>query len=185
MEATIKLELGRDATRAGIVAQLRAMLDEGQVSAIGQQVAPLRESGGHFHDLPEVLAYLGSAGLEPAVRDDAAVVYRILAEAEAKVHGCAVEETHFHEVGNASSVASVLEVCLAVNALGRPRVLATPVQVGRGQVRCAHGLLDIPAPATAAIISRGIPIAPEKLDGELCTPTSAAIILHFVDEFAD
>ena len=110
-------------------------------------------------------------------------VYRILAEAEASVHGCAVDETHFHEVGNGEAVRNVCAVCLAVEALAPERIAATPVQVGSGTVTCAHGELHIPAPATAAILAAGIPVCTERLDGERCTPTSAALIKHFVDEF--
>ena len=79
--------------------------------------------------------------------------------------------------------AFVCAVCLAVEALAPERIAATPVQVGSGTVTCAHGELHIPAPATAAILDSGIPVCAERLDGERCTPTSAALIKHFVDEF--
>jgi uncharacterized protein (DUF111 family) len=78
-----------------------------------------------------------------------------------------------------------LSVCLAVHKLAPTRIIATPVQTGQGKVQCAHGLLDIPAPATAAILAQGIPVEARKRDGEWCTPTSAAIIKHFVEEFVD
>jgi len=99
------------------------------------------------------------------------------------VHGVPVEQTHFHEVGNAEAVQNVLAICLAMNRLMPAKVTATPVQTGSGKVQCAHGLLDIPAPATAAILARGIPTCADKVEGEQCTPTSAAIIAHFVEEF--
>ena len=138
----------------------------------------------HHHDLPEVLASIDAlVGVSDDVREDMRAIYRILAEAEAHVHGCEVDHTHFHEVGNAESIRSVLAICLAVRHLGPQRITATSVQVGSGTVECAHGTLDVPAPATAAILARCIPVADERLDGELCTPTSAAVILHFVDEF--
>ena len=110
-------------------------------------------------------------------------VYRILAEAEAAAHGCTVEETHFHEVGNGEALRNVLAICLAVEALDPDEIAATRVQTGSGTVRCAHGELPIPAPATAAIIARGIPTCERKLEGERCTPTSAAVILHFVQRY--
>ena len=109
-------------------------------------------------------------------------VYAILAEAEASVHGCSVEETHFHEVGNASGIRNALAICTAFYVLAPTRITATPVQTGQGTVQCAHGLMDIPAPATAAILE-GIPRATPALEGELCTPTSAAIIKQYVQEF--
>lgn len=179
----IRLDLAADATRAGIRTQVYALLDENEKAAIEETVAPLRKSGGHYHDLGEVYEALHALAMGEKATADAEAVYLILAQAEARVHGCPVEQTHFHEVGNASSVADVVSICLAIEALGNPRILATSVQVGSGKVKCAHGLLDIPAPATAAILERGIPIAPEKLDGERCTPTSAALICHFADEF--
>ena len=101
----------------------------------------------------------------------------------ALVHGCTVEETHFHEVGNGEALRNVLAICLAVEALDPDEIAATRVQTGSGTVRCAHGELPIPAPATAAIIARGIPTCERKLEGERCTPTSAAVILHFVQRY--
>ena len=99
------------------------------------------------------------------------------------MHGCAIDETHFHEVGNGEAIFNTLLICSAFAYLHPDHVAATSVQTGSGQVECAHGLMDIPAPATAAILATGIPVCDEKLPGELCTPTSAAIIKHFVDEF--
>ena len=94
-----------------------------------------------------------------------------------------MEETHFHEVGNGEALRNVLAICLAVEALDPDEITATRVQTGSGTVRCAHGELPIPAPATAAIIARGIPTCERKLEGERCTPTSAAVILHFVQRY--
>ena len=110
-------------------------------------------------------------------------IYTILAEAEAVAHGCAVEQTHFHEVGDGSRIRNTLLVCLAVEDTGAKRIVATVAQTGQGEVECAHGTLSIPAPATSAIIARGIPVSERTLPGERMTPTSAAMILHFVDEF--
>ena len=180
----LKLDLSQDATRQGIRDQLFALLDDERRAAIAAAVGPLAREGGHFHDVGEVHAAIDAQDVPQAVKDDARAIYRILAEAEAQVHGCAVEHTHFHEVGDAEAVANVLSVCLAFDALGRPEVVASAVQTGEGKVRCAHGLLDIPAPATAAIIARGIPVCAQKRAGEWCTPTSAAIILHLVSRFA-
>ena len=180
---SIKLELNEDATRQGIRSQLLALLDDSTKEDIAQAVESLAQSGAHFHDVGEVDAAIEAQVVSAQTKADAHAIYRILAEAEAQVHGCPVEHTHFHEVGNAEAVANVLTVCLAVEALGRPRITATRVQAGSGKVCCAHGLLDIPAPATAAIIARGIPLAQPHREGEWCTPTSAAIILHYVDAF--
>jgi hypothetical protein len=108
-----------------------------------------------------------------------------LAQAESHVHKTPVEETHFHEVGNGLSILNALSIAAAFYVLEPSYVRATPVQTGCGTVEAAHGIMDIPAPATAAILETGIPTvsADRLLDGELCTPTSAALIKHFVQEF--
>ncbi|WP_415233023.1 nickel insertion protein [Senegalimassilia anaerobia] len=137
----------------------------------------------HHHDIGEVLATIDGLVVSPAVRDHMRAIYTILAEAEAAAHGCAVEQTHFHEVGDGSRIRNTLLVCLAVEATGVKRIVATVAQTGQGEVECAHGTLSIPAPATSAIIARGIPVSERTLPGERMTPTSAAMILHFVDEF--
>lgn len=180
---TLRLDLGQDATRQNIRTQLFGLLGEEDLARICEAVAPLATTGGHCHDLPEVLAEIDVLDIPAEAKDDARAVYRILNAAEAQVHGCAPDQTHFHEVGNHEAIANVVEVCMAVRALSPVRIEATPVQAGKGKVQCAHGLLDIPAPATAAIIARGIPVAEDKREGEWCTPTSAALILHLVDAF--
>lgn len=179
----ICLDFTQDATRQYLQKTLAGLLEASSVEQLEESLAQLRDSGIHFHDLGEILAQINAMDIPQAVKQHASDVYLVLAQAEAQVHGCAVEETHFHEVGNAEAVANVLAVCLYLNELGYPRIVATPVQTGSGKVQCAHGLLDIPAPATAAIIERGIPVCSQKRDGEWCTPTSAALIYHFVDEF--
>lgn len=180
---TLHLDLTQTATRQHIRDVLIAQLAEGQRAAIDALMAGIAWDADHFHDAVEVKAAIESTGFDRVVRRDAEAVYDILAQAEAQVHGVPVDRTHFHEVGNAEAVKNVLAICLAINALNPAKITATPVQTGSGKVRCAHGLLDIPAPATAAILARGIPVCAEALEGERCTPTSAAIIAHFVEEF--
>lgn len=179
----LRLDLSRDATRQTLQGTLESLLPEGDRERVEADVAQLRASGRHFHDLGEITECIAQSGFSEEVRWHALAIYQVLAEAEAAVHGCAVDETHFHEVGNAEAVANVLAICLSLEALGYPRVVASAVQAGKGKVQCAHGLLDIPAPATAAIIARGIPLQEDRREGEWCTPTSAAVIYHFVDEF--
>ena len=180
---TLHLDLTRDATRRSILADLRGRLDDDACVALDAAVEAAGVPERHHHDLPDVLTVIDSLAASERVTDDMRAVYRILAQAEASVHGCAVDETHFHEVGNGEAVRNVAAVCLAVEALDPDRITATAVQTGSGTVVCAHGELPIPAPATAAILETGIPVCAERLDGERCTPTSAALIKHFVDEF--
>ena len=116
------------------------------------------------------------------VRRDVAAVYGLIAEAESHVHGVPVTQIHFHEVGSLDALADVTAVCWLMEKLAPERVTASPVHVGSGHVRCAHGVLPVPAPATAWLL-RGVPVYGGEIRGELCTPTGAALLRHFVTEF--
>lgn len=143
--------------------------------------------GGHGHhhsDMAEISDILESLPISEAVRSAARAVYEIIAEAEAKAHGVPVKAVHFHEVGMMDAVADIVGVCMAIEELAPGRIIASPVHVGSGFVRCAHGVLPVPAPATAHILE-GIPSYGGEIAGELCTPTGAALLKHFADEFGD
>ena len=118
------------------------------------------------------------------VKDDILAVYGLIAEAEGHVHGMPVDEIHFHEVGTMDAVADVTAVCLLMEYIAPDRVIASPVHVGAGTVKCAHGILPVPAPATAYILS-GVPIYGGSIQSELCTPTGAALLKYFVSSFGD
>lgn len=135
--------------------------------------------GRHLHDIEAILA---AADLPEAVRADALAVYRLLAQAESKAHGRPVEEIHFHEVGQLDAIVDIVTVCLLMHTLNPERVCASPVHVGSGTVHCAHGILPVPAPATAELL-QGIPCYSGEIPGELCTPTGAALLRHFVQDF--
>ena len=139
---------------------------------------------GHHHHtgMGEIRHLLHHLDLPERVRADAEAVYGLIAQAESRAHGRPVEEIHFHEVGSLDAVADVVGVCLLMHQLGAEQVLCSPVHVGSGQVRCAHGILPVPAPATAHIL-RGVPIYGGAIRGELCTPTGAALLKHFVTKF--
>jgi len=111
-------------------------------------------------------------------------VYGIIARAESEVHGTPVTDIHFHEVGTMDAVADVTAVCLLMETLGAQKIFASPVHVGSGTVKCAHGILPVPAPATANIL-KGVPVYGGEIKGELCTPTGAALLKYFVSEFRD
>ncbi len=179
----IHLDLRNDATRRYICNDLLNRLDSAVSERIIEIADTLDVSGGHCHDLLSIEEVVKRACLSEVVISDSHAIYRTLAEAEAHVHGCSIEETHFHEVGTLSHLRDVITICLAVEALSPSIITATPVQVGRGSIVCAHGTLDIPAPATVEILNQGVPIYSEKREGEWCTPTSASVILHFVDHF--
>lgn len=132
----------------------------------------------------DIRAIIDGLDLPAAVREDAKAVYMRIAEAESKVHGHPVDQIHFHEVGGLDAVADVVGVCALMHELAPDRVLVSPVHVGSGQVRCAHGVLPVPAPATALLLE-GVPVYGGAIRGELCTPTGAALLAHFADDFGD
>jgi hypothetical protein len=126
----------------------------------------------------------GHLDMPESVKDDVMAVYSLIAEAESHVHGASVDEIHFHEVGTMDAVADVTAVCLLMDILSPQQIICSPVHVGSGKVRCAHGLLPVPAPATAYIL-RDVPVYGGRIQGELCTPTGAALLKHFVTSFGD
>ncbi|HCY78566.1 MAG TPA: nickel pincer cofactor biosynthesis protein LarC [Clostridiales bacterium] len=143
------------------------------------------EATRHHHEhtsISEILSFIDSVPLEVKVREDAKKVYSLIAEAESRVHGHPIENVHFHEVGSLDALADVLSVCALMHELAPERILASEVNVGSGTVRCAHGILPVPAPATELIL-RGVPIYSGKIKSELCTPTGAALLKYFVWKF--
>ncbi len=136
----------------------------------------------HHHHLSDIRAIIDGLPLPDRVKADAAAVYALIARAESEVHGEPVEHIHFHEVGALDAVADVVGVCALMSEIAPERVVVSPVHVGSGEVRCAHGVLPVPAPATAKILA-GVPIYGGAIRGELCTPTGAALLKHFAAEF--
>lgn len=132
-----------------------------------------------MHDIAHILHHLA---LPERVRAHVLAVYQLIAEAESHAHGRPVKEIHFHEVGTMDAVADVVAVCMLLDELAPDRILCSPIHVGSGQVRCAHGILPVPAPATAHIL-RGVPTYGGSVRGELCTPTGAALLKHFAAQF--
>ena len=111
-------------------------------------------------------------------------VYSILADAESRVHGVPVTDIHFHEIGTMDALADITAVCMLLDELAPDEIVASPVHVGAGTVKCAHGTVPVPAPATAEIL-KGIPSYGGSIRGELCTPTGAALLKRFVSSFGD
>ena len=136
----------------------------------------------HHSGLHEIEHIVRDLGLTKKVEADVLSVYRLIAAAESEVHGVPVSEIHFHEVGTMDAVADITAACLAMNRLGVEKVVVSPIHVGSGTVHCAHGILPVPAPATANLL-RDIPIYSGEIRGELCTPTGAALLRHFATEF--
>ena len=140
---------------------------------------------GHHHtSMRDIEELVYGLAIEEDVKKDVMAVYNLIAEAESHAHGRPVTEIHFHEVGMMDAIADVTAVCLLMHRLSPERVIASPVHVGSGHVHCAHGIMPVPAPATAYIL-RDVPIYGGSIKGELCTPTGAALIKYFADSFGD
>ena len=142
------------------------------------------EHGHHHASMTEIEAVIDKTTASDKVKTDAKNIYRIIAEAESRVHGKPVTEVHFHEVGAMDAVSDVTACCFLMDKLGIDKVVVSPVHTGKGHVHCAHGILPVPAPATADIL-RGIPTYSKDIEGELCTPTGAAVLRYFASEFGD
>lgn len=136
----------------------------------------------HHTSVAEITEFIDTVPLADEVKDNAKAVYTHIAEAESRVHGHPIENIHFHEVGSLDALADVLSVCELMHELAPDKVLASPVNVGSGFVKCAHGVLPVPAPATELIL-RGVPIYSGQIKSELCTPTGAALLKHFAEAF--
>ena len=135
-----------------------------------------------LHDIEHIVR--GHLSLPATVADNVMAVYRLIADAESKAHGKSVSEIHFHEVGTMDAIADITAVCLLMHRLAPDEIIVSPVHVGSGQVHCAHGILPVPAPATATIL-QDVPIYGGSIQGELCTPTGAALLKHFANSFGD
>ena len=138
---------------------------------------------GHSHAaLADVRAIVQGLELPEAVKTDVMGVYELIAEAEAFAHGCEIEQIHFHEVGMMDAVTDVSAVCLLMHMIAPERVVVSPVATGFGEVRCMHGVVPVPAPATSYLL-KGTPAYAGRIRGELLTPTGAALLKYFASEF--
>ncbi len=138
----------------------------------------------HHASMADIENIINSLKVSDKVKRDVINIYKLIAEAESKAHDAPVSEIHFHEVGTMDAIADVTMVCSLMEKLDLDCVMASPVHVGSGHVHCAHGILPVPAPATAYIL-KNVPIYGGEIKGELCTPTGAALLKYFVDSFGD
>ena len=136
----------------------------------------------HHTTLHDVEHLIGHLNLPAPVLEQARAVYHRLAQAESKAHGVEVDLVHFHEVGALDAVADVAAACYALYLLHPDEVVVSPVHVGSGMVHCAHGIVPVPAPATAHLLE-GVPCYGGEIQGELCTPTGAALLTTFATRF--
>lgn len=137
----------------------------------------------HSHSaLADITEIIHGLNISDNVKRNAEKVYRLIAQAEGCVHHSDIDEIHFHEVGSLDAVADVVMCQMLLEELDADKIICSEVNVGSGFVRCAHGILPVPAPA-AAILLKGVPIYNDGTKGELCTPTGAALLKHCADDY--
>src|SRR5262245_23414470 len=144
-------------------------------------VAPDQEE---YRFLPDVEAILARSKLTMRQRELALSIFRKLAEAEAAVHGLPIEKVHFHEVGALDSIADIAGAAVALDLLGVEKFTSASVPTGSGSVKCEHGVMPVPTPATAQLL-KGVPLRPSPIKSELTTPTGAAILTTVVQEWIE
>ena len=133
-----------------------------------------------MYDIEEIIEGLN---LSKEIKSDIREVYQLLAEAESTVHGQPISQIHFHEVGDMDAIADITAVCYLLHDLDPDRIIVSPINVGSGMVKCAHGILPVPTPATAYLL-KGIPsYESDSIQAELCTPTGAALMKYFAFDF--
>lgn len=137
----------------------------------------------HLHTTyPEMLAQIDHLAISSTVKEHAKAIYTLLGTAESNAHHTDISQIHFHEVGTLDALMDVIGCCILLETLEPEQIIASPIHVGSGSIRCAHGILPVPAPATAEIL-KDVPIYGGTIEGELCTPTGAALLKHFVSQF--
>lgn len=137
----------------------------------------------HSHrTLSDVEKIINSLNVSERVKNNAKEIYGIVAAAEAKVHGREVSQVHFHELGMMDAVADITVCAFLIDKINPDKIISSPINVGKGTVKCAHGIMPVPAPATAEIL-RGVSCYSSQTEGELCTPTGAAILKYYSDDF--
>jgi pyridinium-3,5-bisthiocarboxylic acid mononucleotide nickel chelatase len=146
------------------------------------------ESSHHAHlhhehrSLSEIKRLIASSNLSERVKQRAQTIFRRIGEAESKIHDIPIETVYFHEVGAIDSIVDITGACIAFDALKINRIISSPLHVGSGTFKCAHGTYPVPGPATAELL-KGVPSYSKDIEGELVTPTGAAIISTLADSY--
>lgn len=178
--------LTRELSKLSISEEFELKFSSGQKHAITGTKAHviLREKDESHRHLSDIDKIIDESPLSDYVKKTSKKIFRIIAEAEGKIHGKPAESVHFHEVGAIDSIVDIIGAALCFDYLKPDLVMASSVELGGGLVKCAHGTMPVPAPATMEIL-RGIPVKTGLVDSETTTPTGAAILAFAVDEFKD
>lgn len=170
--------------KCGVTGTHMRVLVDGQEEAAHGHDSHDGHSHHTHHGMAEISHIISHLPLTEKIKKNITDVYQLIAEAESHVHGRPVTEIHFHEVGAMDALADITGVCMLMDELAPDCILASPVRTGWGQVQCAHGILPVPAPATAYLLQE-IPVYGGEIEGELCTPTGAALLKHFASDFVE
>jgi len=188
LAALLDLGVSQDAVVAGITSLgLPIKITAEKVTKGGFAATQIFIDAPHQHEhrhLPEIEAILSGGSLTPSQRDLALKIFRRLAVAEATVHGVSIDHVHFHEVGALDSIADIAGSAIALDLLGVEQFTSSSVAVGSGTIKCEHGVMPVPTPATAELL-KGVPLRPAPIKTELTTPTGAAILTSIVTEYLD
>jgi uncharacterized protein (TIGR00299 family) protein len=170
--SAVKAELAK-LPLTGYELQVDRVMKKG-ISALNLTVTVREKEQPHRH-FQQIEKMLETSGLTARVKEISLAVFRRLAEAEAKIHGKEIEDVHFHEVGAVDSIVDIVGIAAALNALNAERIVSSPLHTGTGFVRCAHGELPVPAPATLELLTN-VPVYSKGIEAELLTPTGAAVL---------
>ncbi len=164
----------------GVELQVQPVRSYG-IAAMRAIVSVSQEQHTHRH-LHDIVSIIEKAQLPPSIRDTSLAAFQRLAEAESRVHGIPIEDVHFHEIGAVDTIVDIVGSVAAVAHIAAKRIVCSALNTGSGTVRCAHGRLPVPAPATAELI-RGVPAYGSDIPFELLTPTGAALLTTLADDF--
>jgi hypothetical protein len=185
----LKSELGKLGVEGYELSLTR--VDRSGISAAKLDVHVHSDQHSHDHDhhhhhshrhLSEIKRIIASSQLPEHVKDRAQTIFQRIGEAEAKIHNIPIEKVHFHEVGAIDSIVDIVGACIALDALQIERIIASPLHLGSGTFKCAHGTYPVPGPATAELL-KGVPIYSKDIEGELVTPTGAAIVSTLAESY--
>ena len=151
---------------------------------VGTKVEVITKEVNSHRQMSDIYDIIDKSSLNEFVKNKSKEIFMVIAKAEAKVHGTTIDKIHFHEVGAIDSIVDVVSACILVDLLGIDKIYSTSVPVGSGFVKCDHGLMPVPAPATIEIL-KDVPIKLNTVKGECTTPTGAAIIKTLCNEFVD
>ncbi len=151
---------------------------------ISVEIGGHTEEEHHHSTMQSISCDIEELDISQEIKDRAIAVYNMIAQAESKVHNTTVDKIHFHEVGEIDAIVDIVFSMLLIAEIKPERIVVSPIAVGSGYVKCQHGILPVPAPATAEILM-GVPTYNDGIKGELCTPTGASLVKYLADSFGD